>query len=193
MVTKMQQLLEYLRSIPTGKIASAGELASLLAACWGEFDGADAEGMEPYKLLGRMEDIAWDPPHLSFTIERHGGTVKGSTRAELQHWNIDVETRSATCGTGGHRQLQPMQPKLNVKPIAEEIVGLILKRQQDSRLKWNADGSVRIVIGNVLPAGSAVQQTLAGRRKRFRVEVERLLMNYGWHKVRTNVYAPARS
>ena len=84
--------------------------------------------MEAYKL-GRMEDISWNPPVLSFTIERHGGTVMGSTRAELQNWNVNVETRSATCGVGGHRQLEPMQARLNVKPMAEEIVASILNRQ----------------------------------------------------------------
>jgi hypothetical protein len=71
----MQQLLKYLRSIQIGTIGDATELASRLAACWDEFDGADAEGMDPDKLHGRMEDISWHPPVLSFTIERHGGTV----------------------------------------------------------------------------------------------------------------------
>src|SRR5262245_49932584 len=121
-MTKIQQLIEYLRLMPPGIIANAGALDSILANCWGELHGANAEGMEPYKLCGRMESISWDPPVLSFMIERHGGTVIGSTRAELQHWRVNVQTRSATCGTGGHRQLKPMQAKLNVKPIAEEIV-----------------------------------------------------------------------
>lgn len=189
----MQQLLEYLRSISPGRIADVGQLDSLLAACWEEFDGGNMEGMQPDKLLGRMESISWNPPVLSFAVERHGGTVLGSTRAELQYWQVNVETRSATCGTAGHRQLKPMQPKLNVKPIAEQIVGLIVKRRQDNRLKWNADGGVRVLIGNILPSGSAVNQTLHGRRKRFRTEVEQLLATRGWKKVRANVYAPTTS
>lgn len=189
----MQKLLEYLKSIPPGDVTDVGTLDSLLAACWEELEGSDAEGMEPYKLLNRMERISWDPPELNFTIERHGGTVLGSTRAELQTWKVNFETRSAICGIGGHRQLRPMSPKLNVKPIAEEIVGLILRRQQDSRLKWNPDGSVRVLIGNIIAAGSSPQQTLVGRRRRFREEVERLLTNHGWHNVRVNVYAPRTS
>jgi len=187
----MQQLVEYLRSIPPGQIANAGPLDSLLANCWNELHSATAGGMQPSKLLGRMESISWKPPMLSFTIERHGGTVLGSTRAELQYWQVNVETRSATCSTGRHRQLVPMQPKLNVEPIAAEIVSLILNRQQDSRLKWNSDGSVRVLIGEILPSGSAVKQTLEGRRKRFRREVEQLLTTRGWRKVRPNIYAPA--
>jgi hypothetical protein len=191
----MEQLLEYLRSLSPGQIADVGQLDALLATCWDQFDGSNAEGMEPQKLFGRMERISWDPPVLSFTLERHGGTVLGSSRAELQRWEVNVETRSATCSTGSHRQLTPMQPKLTVKPQAEEVVGLILEGRQDDRLKWHAGGSVRILIGNVegLQTGSAVQQTLAGRRRRFREEVERLVTNHGWHKVGTNVYAPTPS
>jgi hypothetical protein len=191
----MEQLLAHLGSLPPGQIADVGQLAALLRNCWDQFVGSDAEGMEPGKLLGRMEKTSWDPPVLSFTLERHGGTVLGSSRAELQRWEVNVETRSATCGTCGHRQLTSMQPKLNVKPLAEEIVGLILEGRHDNRLKWNADGSVRVVIGKVegLQSGSAVQQTLAGRRRRVREEVERLLTSHGWHEVRTNVYAPTPS
>ena len=190
MMAKLQQLLDHLRLIPAGEIADGGELASLLVGCWGELDGASAGGMEPEKLLWRMEDISWHPPELSFTIERHGGTVLGSSRAEIQHWNVNVETRSATCSTGGHKQLTPMQARLNVKPLAEEIVGLILERQIDRRLKWNANGRVRVVIGNIIPPGSAAQQTVAERRRRFRDETERLLTKHGWRKVSANVYAP---
>jgi len=147
--------------------------------------------MEPSKLLGRMESICWNPPVLSFTIERHGGTVLGSTRAELQYWQVNVENLSATCSTGRHSQLVPMRPKLNVKPIALEIVSLILHRQKDSRLKWNSDGSVHVLIGAILSSDSAAKQTLEGRRKRFRREVEQLLTTRGWRKVRPNIYAPA--
>jgi len=193
MMAKLQQLLDHLGAIPAGKIADGDELDSLLADCWGELDGASAEGMKPDKLLGRMEDISWDPPELSFTIERHGGTSRGSSRAEMQHWNVNIQARSATCSTDGHRQLGPMQAGLNVKPLAEEIVGLILERQIDRRLKWNADGSVRVVIGNIISPGSAVKQTVAGRRRRFREETERLLKHHGWRKVRANVYAPPLS
>lgn len=184
----MQQLLEYLSTMSPGQIADVGQLDSLLAACWDQFDGGNAEGMESYKLLGRMESISWNPPVLSFTIERHGGTVLGSTRAELQSWEVNVQNQSAVCGTGGHRQLEPMRPRLDVKPIAAEIVELIVNRQDDNRLKWKPDGSVRVLIGNILPSGSAVNQTLQGRRKRFRTELERLLTNHGWNRVRANVY-----
>lgn len=67
---------------------------------------------------------------------------------------------------------------------------LIIERQEDERLKWNKDGSVSVKIGMVLPKKSAVKQTLDNRRKRFGNTVDGLISNAGWHKVRTNIYAP---
>ena len=185
----MEQLLDYLRSIPQGQIVDCGQLESLLANCWEDFRGANAEGMEARKLFGRMEDIFWKPPVLTFTLERHGGTALGSTRAELQYWQVNIETRSAACSAGSYRQVTRMQPRLNVKPIANVIVGLIIERRQDKRLKWHTDDSVHLLIGKILPRDSAVKQTLRGRRKRFSAEVEQLLATHGWRRVKANVYA----
>ena len=186
----MQKLKEYLRSLGPGPISDMSQLPDLLADCWDELDGGNAEGMESYKLSGRMEDVSWEPPLLSFIIERHGGFVLGSTRAERHKWGIDVEAKSANCVTVGHKQLRPMQPKWDPGPVVQEIVPLIANHQEDARLKWNEDGSVRVVIGKILPEGSAVKQTLASRRKRFRNLLDQELTARGWRKVRQNVYAP---
>jgi hypothetical protein len=59
------------------------ELVNLLAAAWDDLSIARGSGMEPDKLYDRMEKVHWEPPLLLFVIERHGGTVQGSTRAEL--------------------------------------------------------------------------------------------------------------
>jgi hypothetical protein len=189
-VDAMHRLLDYLASIHPGPIPNTDELEPLLAACWDEFDGSSVEGMSGHKLHNRIEDAVWRPPILSFTIERHGATVMGSTRAELQHWEIDVEARTATGFESEYRQLYPMQPRLDVRPMAEEIARLIIDQQQDERLKWNKDGSVRVQIGKMLPAGSAVRQTLEDRRKRFRKAVDEIVSEAGWRKIRANVYAP---
>jgi len=77
----MKQLLEYLVSIQAGPISDTAQLETLLAACWDEFAGSEAEGMAGYKLHGRVDDVHWDSPVLTFVIERHGETVLGSTRA----------------------------------------------------------------------------------------------------------------
>ena len=82
-----------------------------------------------------------------------------------------------------------MQARLDVLPLAEEIFQLIIKHQQDERLKWNKDGSVHVEIGKILPENSAVKHTLQGRRKRFRQALDELLRSEGWQKIGTNVYA----
>ena len=70
--------------------------------------------MEGYKLIDRMEKVEWVPPVLRFQIERHGATVKGSSRAELHEWTIDLCKATAECVSKGSRQIIPMAPRLNV-------------------------------------------------------------------------------
>ena len=164
---RVRRLASYLKAILPGRIDDPGGLEPLLAACWDDL-GGDAGGMSGEKLHGRMESVAWNPPTLSFVIERHGATVNGSLRADLQHWAVDVEAKTAVLGKVGHRQLQPMQPRLDVRSLAEEIATLIAGGQEDHRLKRYEDGRVRVLVGKILPKGSAVKRTLEWRRKRFR-------------------------
>ncbi len=175
----VDRLREYLATVPPGTIPSTTDLERLLAACWDEFTG-DYGGMEGYKLLGRMEDVTWKPPILSFTVERHGRTVAGSTRADLQSWTVNVEKLTIFCEPLSHRQVRPMQTRLKVEPLVEEIVRLVVAKQLDDRLQWHDDGSVKVLVGKIIPEDSAVKQTLAGRRKRFREKLTERLEAEGW-------------
>jgi hypothetical protein len=179
-------LLNYLAALPPGPVADTA-VERLLAACWDELSG-DAGGVKPYKLLGRTEDVTWTPPKLTFAIERHGGTVLGSSRAELQRRTVDVAQRTATHGRAGHRQLEPMQARLDVRPLAEEVAGVIVAGREDERLKWQEDGSVKVLVGKVLPKGSAARETLAARRKRFRLALTERLAEEGWVEAGMNVF-----
>lgn len=192
-MTEVTALSKYLYKVGPGPISDTNHLESLLVECWDALDGSDAEGMEGYKLNGRIEDAEWNPPVLSFTIERHGGTVLGSSRAELQEWNIDINARTATCSKVGHRQVHPMAPRFNALPPAQVIVQLILDGEQDERLKWYDDGSVRVRMGKILPERSAVKQTLAARRKRLREAIEELLSEKGWTSPNYDLYQPPAS
>jgi len=186
----MKELLDYLSSVQPGPISEPENLETLLAKYWHCFKGSNEEGMADYKLLDRIESINWDPPILSFHIERHGGATLGSTRAELQHWEINVKDKTAESSVISHRQLKPMSPRWNAVPVAEEIVKLIIAHKEDERLKWNKDGSVKVQIGKILPKESAVKATLEGRRKRLRKAIDERLIEAGWRKIRENVYAP---
>lgn len=188
----MEELLAYLNSLVPGPVADADLVAGLLAPCWHSFQGGHDHGMKDWKLHGRMEDVFWNPPILSFAIERHGGTVLGSTRADLHRWTLDVRARTAACWVTGHRQIRPMAPRLDVRPIAKNLAQSIIARREDNRIKWNRDGSVRILIGNIIPSDGIAKQTLQGRRKRFRQIVESMMTAEGWQQVRTNVYLELR-
>lgn len=191
MTEKLDRLRAHLASIQPGKMTEKSDLEALLAACWDEFTG-DHGGMEGYKLMGRMEDVTWEPPVLSFAVERHGRTVAGSSRADLDGWTVNVETKTVLCEPLGHRQVRPMQARLKVEPLVEEIVRLILTKQKDQRLQWHDDGSVKVLVGKIIPADSVVKQTLAGRRKRFRVKLTERLAAEGWTVVSFS-YTFARS
>lgn len=130
----MNTLQELLAAVPTGSVPDDIGLDHSLATCWDGFRGSGEGGMKDDKLLGRMENVQWQSPILKFTIERHGGTVNGSTRAELQHWEINLDNRTACIVKEGHRQLQTMALRVSVKDIAEEIVALILSGKDDERI-----------------------------------------------------------
>ena len=107
-----------------------------------------------------------------------------------QEWTVDMEKKIVACVEARYRQFRPTQARLDVVAIAEEIVAQIVNRQQDHRLKWYADGRVRVLIGKVLQDGATVKQTLAGRRKRLREAVKELLEMELWEEVGLHVYRP---
>ena len=180
MITMMNKLRAHLAGLPSGPVADKKAIVPLLAAAWEIFDGSAVESMASYKVR-RLEEPVWNPPVLSFTIERHGGTVMGSSRAELQRWAVNLDTFAATCGTAGHRQLRPTQPRLNVEPKAEDLVRLILTGQPDDRLKWREPSRrVQVLIGKIIPRGSAAKQTLEGRRRRLAGAIATRLEAAGW-------------
>lgn len=175
----MDKLKNYLSSLPAGEITDAGGVERMLAAVWDELI-CDDGGMRGYKLLNRMENLQWEPPLLRFRIERHGGTVLKSTRAELQHWDVDVEEGTATLRKVGHRQLYPMAKRIYVKPLVNEIVEAILNRTPDARVECWEDGQVSVSMRKVFPDGSAFRMTLEGRRKRLREMLELRMKQEGW-------------
>lgn len=183
----IEQLKLYLEKTKPGKIADVSELVPLLRECWDQFEGSEEENMQAWKL-DRIEDVSWDPPLLSFIIERHGGTVLGSTRADKQRWDVDLDGKTAKCYSAGPRQLYPRSPPLNVQPIAEEIAALLINRRQDDRLKWRADGTVQVLTGKIIP-DEGPKQTVNGRRKRFREALVSILEPLGWG-IESNFFRP---
>lgn len=181
--TQYQRLRQFLAKLRPGQVPSnmRPELVELLQDCCDMFSGSAEEGMEAYKLQ-RMEDPEWHPPSLAFTIERHGGTAMGSSRAELQSWFVDLDRRVAECEVTGYRQLSPRAAGVDVKPIADELTTLIISGTQDERLQWSAGGHVRVRSGRIFGADFVPKQTLEGRRKRLVKAMEERLAPHGWHR-----------
>jgi hypothetical protein len=107
----------------------------------------------------------------------------------LQEWKLDLDKKTAWCDERRFRQVHAPQPRLDVRALAEEVANLILRHQEDDRLRWYEDGRVRVLVGKVLPDGSAATQTLAERRKLFRQALRERLAAEGWQEVGLHGYA----
>ena len=181
---ELSALRDHMATVPTGPVNEVAEIQARLFDAWDELEGSDDGGMSAYKLLGRVEDVCWEPPTLSFTLERHGGAVLGSVNAELQPWSVDIDNGKASCGVGGKRVVGKRQKPLDIGHIVNEIVDLVVSGKDDTRLKWADDKSrVLIVIGKVLPDDGVPKQTSQGRRNRFARRIREELLKHGWHAV----------
>ena len=174
-----EQLGTILVALNTGHLndTDTSRVEVFLSKHWDQLFEDSGGGMQGFKVRGRTEEMEWQPPVLRFTIERHGGFVQGSSRAELQTWEFDTALHVARFGEGGYRQKRSMSPRLDVDGIAVEMAPLILGRREDPRLQWTRNGKVSVKTGEVL---GGVEETYAGRQKRFRKAILKLIEPHGW-------------
>src|ERR1700685_791962 len=64
---------------------------------------------------------------------------------------VDLDKKAACCQERRFRQVGAKQPRLDVRTLVEEVARLILRQQEDGRLRWYEDGRVRVLVGKVLP------------------------------------------
>lgn len=86
MVNNVRLLLARLGPAPIKSLEGSSDLIALVAHAWDDLPLTEpgAGGMTIEKLY-RAEDLEWDPPKLSFRIERHGAVVVcGSKKASYQ-------------------------------------------------------------------------------------------------------------
>jgi len=163
-----------------GPIEVTEPLATLLETVWGQLDGGGDTAMNGTKLHRRMEDIVWEPPVLSFRIERHGGVMCGSIYAEIQEWRVDFNRGTASVDPVGRRQIRARQPRLDVSALAAQIVALVEGGEADPRLKWSSDyREVQVIMGQVIP-NEGPQQTVQGRRRRFASHLATQMQEADW-------------
>jgi hypothetical protein len=177
----MKELKEFLVSLPSGAI-EAGEvldrLISLLAAAWDEIPGSDQEATYAYKL-SRMESVEWDGEVLEFTLERHGPTALGSSRANLHRWRVSFDPPDASFSGAGFRVVGNISPKWYPDEIVSELSQAILNGKEHPHVKWINENQFRVFgIGALVPGDC--KQTLSNRRYRFRSALRARLSSSGW-------------
>jgi hypothetical protein len=139
--------------------------------------------MAAHKLAGRAHRFRWKPPLLTFEIDRHGGTAKGSTRADRQKWTLDVEKRTARPEKIGHHQLVACAPGFKAEPAVNHFVKVISQRLATPpgwNLKWITDDEVRVVVRYLLPNPYGFKQTVEGQAKRLRKRLIEAMAAQGW-------------
>ena len=158
------------------------EIVALLSEAWDHLSGGDDQAMAGYKVP-RAEKLHWDPPNLTFRVERHGGTVFGSVYAEIQPWTVNLDEETAHCDYPiGRRQVDRRQATFDTQSVAEELAQKIADGADDPRLRWTKDRKkVQARVSEILPAGS--QQTTQGRAKRLRRDLAESLEPLGWRSV----------
>lgn len=180
----IEGLRTLLQSVPSGPLATelSDEVIDLLSDCWDSINGASDTSMAGHKVTSlRVENLAWEPPNLTFAVERHGGAVQGSKSAELQEWSVDLENNTAVPRLAGKRRLERFQQRLDTRALAVQVLDLVQQKSADVRLTWKSATCVKINVAVVIPDGPA-NQTTQGRRKRFRRDLETLMLATGWRR-----------
>jgi hypothetical protein len=176
-----------LHSLPNGSVPSdqQEEVKKLLAEAWEFLEGSDQESTDADKI-SRAEDLRSQSPTLSFLLERHGATIHGSTRAELHHWEVNLDKRQASIVKRERRQVLPQAAGMDVEAMAAKAAASIINHRKQPWLTWKGAGEVRVVISQLIPPTNP--QTTSGRRKRFRDALLRRLAPQGWTSHKPNLY-----
>jgi hypothetical protein len=170
-VTAITELRSYLSNLPEGELANEyfDDVLERVETAWLELDGSTESKMTSQKV-SRARAFLWQPPCLVFAIERHGGVVQGSSRAELQTWILDLDRRLATRRVDGYRQINARDGRLDIDAIAGELARDIRERRKNMRLQWIGEFRVRVYTEQAIPETN--RQTTISRRKKFRVKLE---------------------
>jgi hypothetical protein len=178
---EINSLIDHLNKLDHGPISDSEKpvVLKLLSSCWPDLHGSDDQKTSEDKLC-RAEELAWDGSILTFALERHGGTVNGSTRGALHYWEVDILSGRAEIVRRGVRQLSPMDHRMNTSAKAENVANQILSNEQHKNLQWRPNNYVVLNIGEIIPETNA--QTTASRRKKFRAKLESVMLTHGWKR-----------
>jgi len=179
--TQLADLRQALEGVPSGALSKelVKTIEQLLSVVWDKLDGGRDTGMAAHKLRNRCQAMAWEPPVLSFEIERHGGTVLGSGNAEVQSWDVDLSEATAKVNPSGKRVLH-RNKTIDVGDLAKVVSELVVSGSKHEWLQWISPSAVSILISKIVPQTN--KQTTASRRKRFIKSLTTILSQKGWTK-----------
>jgi len=184
----IEALRVYLTVIPAGAIKDTDELASLLGSCWDDLSGDKPTDITAFKVSSRLEQAHWQPPLITFIVERHGAIVAGgSKRAECQGWVVDIEAASVRRDLiNRSRLVVPQDKPLDVKPLVAEVVNAILNNQPHKAVVRKSDALFKVEVAEIIP--STVAATTSKRRKRFWEALDESMLKHGWQRQGRFVY-----
>lgn len=183
MTTALHKLASELTRLPVGPISDEGTVRSLLYDAWDDLFITNHGGFERSKHIGRAVNLTWDPPCLTFDIERHGGFVQGSSRADIQSWRVDVQGNSATYVCSRSRQMRSASPRMDMEPIVAKVKASISEKSDDPSITWLDEERSRfkLNIAQIIP-NKGPTETVRARRKRLIRDLEKVLGAVGWIK-----------
>ncbi len=184
------------------------QAVALLCLVWPYLgSGRRLTSMQPRKLRNRrIERPSWDPPRLSFWIERHGGPLVRGGLWELQQWTVDLDAFTVELTDTGARprvasrprgrrsveratsELAPRAPRRSSREVTgssvDELLEAVVTRAPHPAVTWSrgsgAAERVRFDPHRIAPGTS---RTALRRRKRVARGLRRRMRELGWLQV----------
>jgi hypothetical protein len=163
------------------------EVQRCLIDAWPELEGSDEESTTKGKLSNRIEELSVNDCFLTFKLERHGGTVQGSTRADVHWWTVDLAKGEATITRKSPRQVRKASPPFPFKEVCQEVVEAVRAGVPHQSIDWKGADRFKLLMGNLVPCGG-IKQTTSGRRKKLREFIEAALGPLGWIQEKPNFF-----
>lgn len=161
-----------------------------LTECWHRLGGHKETAMKADKL-GRAENLRVEGGRLRFDIERHAGTMNGSTRATLYTWELARNGNSVGIVHDTYRQLKATAKsytKVDARKDAQAVIRVVTGRRKNRGEMHVIDTNKVVIYANRFVILGDYKQTRIGRRKQFIMALNEVLPARGWVVVDSNCY-----
>jgi hypothetical protein len=139
--------------------------------------------------VSRAENLHFAHGRLRFDIERHAGTMNGSTRAHLHTWEITPDGRGCDIVRETYRQLAARANSYTMKDARKSAFAVMRLlsggRKNRGEMKVLDDGRVVIFAQRLVDLGQ-YKRTRIGRCIQFLKALEDVVETRGWRVVMAN-------